>query len=59
MAIICDGYAEAQVSKENFINIQRAIGKLVDELHEEGFTSWSMVGSCQCPETGSKIDFCP
>ena len=38
MAIVCEGYPEAQVSKDNFINIQRAISRLVDELPEEGFT---------------------
>jgi hypothetical protein len=39
MAIICDGYPEAQVSKENFINNKRALGGLVDDLPQEGFTS--------------------
>ena len=39
MAIVCEGYPEGQVAKENFINIQQAIGGSVDELHEEGFTS--------------------
>jgi len=38
MAIICEGYLDAQVSKDNFINIQRAVSRLVDELPEEGFT---------------------
>jgi hypothetical protein len=38
MAIICDGYPKVQVSNDNFINIQRAIGGLVDGLPEEGFT---------------------
>ena len=38
MAIICDVYREVQVSNENFINIQRATGGLVDGLPEEGFT---------------------
>jgi hypothetical protein len=42
MAIVCNGYTEDQVYKENFINIQRAIGGLVDELPEEGFTSRSI-----------------
>jgi hypothetical protein len=37
MAMVCEGYLEAQVSKDNFHNIQRAIGGLVDELPEEGF----------------------
>ena len=39
MAIICDGYLTVQVSKENFVSIQRAIGGLVDGLLEEGFTA--------------------
>jgi hypothetical protein len=38
MAIICDGYLKVQVSKDGFGKIQRAIGGLVDEVPEEGFT---------------------
>jgi hypothetical protein len=38
MAIVCDGYPDIKISKENFVGIQRAIGGLVDELPEEGFT---------------------
>ena len=38
MAVVCKGYSESQLSKENFTDIQRAIGRLVDELPEEGFT---------------------
>ena len=38
MAIICEGYPKVQVSKDNFVSIQRAIGGLVDGLHEEGCT---------------------
>jgi hypothetical protein len=38
MAIVCNSYLEAWVSKENFVNIQLAIGGLVDGLPEEGFT---------------------
>jgi len=38
MALVCDGYPEIQVSRENFINIQRSIGGLVDGLPEKGFT---------------------
>jgi hypothetical protein len=38
MAIVCEGYPEDQVSKNNFNNIQRAISGLVEELPEEGFT---------------------
>ena len=37
MTIICNGYPDVQVSKENFINIQQAIGGLVGVLPEEGF----------------------
>ena len=36
IAILCDGYPEIQVSKENFVDIQRVIGGLVDELPEKG-----------------------
>jgi hypothetical protein len=38
MAVVCNGYPEVQVSKENFLSIQRAISGLVEELPEEGFT---------------------
>lgn len=38
MAIVCDGYLEIQLSKENFVSIQRAIRGLVDGLPEEEFT---------------------
>ena len=38
VAIICDGYPKVQVSKDNFVSIQQAIGGLVDGLPEEGFT---------------------
>ena len=38
MAIVCDGYPEIQVSRENFINIHRSIGGLVVGLPEKGFT---------------------
>jgi hypothetical protein len=38
MAIVCEGYPEVQVSKENFDDIQRAVGGLVDGVPEEGFT---------------------
>jgi hypothetical protein len=33
-----EDYPGAQISKENFVDIQRAIGRLVDELPEEGLT---------------------
>ena len=38
MAIVCEGYLGVQVSRESFVDIQRAISGLVDELPEEGFT---------------------
>jgi hypothetical protein len=33
---LCVGYLEAQVSKENSVNIQQAIGGLMDELPKGG-----------------------
>jgi hypothetical protein len=39
VAVVCENYLESQISKENFTDIQRAIGRLVDEFPEEGFTS--------------------
>ena len=38
MAVVCENYAESQILKENFTDIQPAIGLIVDELPEEGFT---------------------
>ena len=35
---MCDDYPKTQVSSEHFVDIQRAIGWLVDELPEEVFT---------------------
>jgi len=37
-AIVCDGYLEIQLSKENFVSNQRVIRRLVDGLPEEEFT---------------------
>jgi len=37
-AIICEDYLENQITRENFVDIQRAISQLVDELPEEGFS---------------------
>jgi hypothetical protein len=34
---VSENYPESQISKENFADIQQAIGRLVDELPEEGF----------------------
>jgi hypothetical protein len=38
VAVVCEDYPGVQISRDNFVNIQRAIGRLVDELLEEGFT---------------------
>jgi hypothetical protein len=38
VAILGEDYPGSQVSKENFVTIQKAVGRLVDELPEEGFT---------------------
>jgi hypothetical protein len=37
MTIVCKDYLETLISKENFVEVQRAIGRLVDGLPEEGF----------------------
>jgi hypothetical protein len=37
VAVICESYPGTQISRENFVDIQRAVGRLVDELPEEGF----------------------
>lgn len=39
IATVCDGYQEIQVSKETFVDIQRVIGGLVDEIPADRFTS--------------------
>jgi hypothetical protein len=36
--VVCEDYLGSQISKLNFTDIQRAIGRLVDELPEDGFT---------------------
>ena len=38
MANVCEDYPRGQISRDNFADIQRAIGQLVDGLPEEGFT---------------------
>jgi hypothetical protein len=38
VAVICDDYPKSSVSRETFLDIQRAIGRFVDELPEDGFT---------------------
>jgi hypothetical protein len=45
MAIFCEAYPKVQVSKENFVNIQRAINGLEDGLPEEGFTP-KLIDTC-------------
>jgi len=38
MVIVHEGYPGIQISRENFVGIQQAIGGLVAGLPEEGFT---------------------
>jgi len=38
VAVVCKTYLECQISKENFTDMQRATGQLVDELPEEELT---------------------
>jgi hypothetical protein len=38
VAVVGDDYPRSSISRENFLDIQRAIGQLVDELPEERFT---------------------
>jgi hypothetical protein len=38
VAVVCEDYPCSQISRENFVDIQQAIGLLVDELPDEGFT---------------------
>jgi len=38
VTVVCKNYPENQISKENFVDIQWAIGQLVDEFPEDGFT---------------------
>jgi hypothetical protein len=38
VAVVGEDYPKSQISWENFLDIQRAIGRLVDELPEEGLT---------------------
>ena len=37
VATVCEDYPRGQVSREQFVSIQRATGQLVDEFPEEGF----------------------
>jgi hypothetical protein len=43
MTIVCVGYLGVQISRENFVDILRVIGGLVDEVPEEGFTPGSSI----------------
>jgi hypothetical protein len=36
VAVVSEDYPESRISKDNFMNIQRVIGRLVDELPDEG-----------------------
>jgi hypothetical protein len=38
VAIVCEDYLVTQISRENFVDVQKAAGRLVDGLPEEGFT---------------------
>jgi hypothetical protein len=38
VAVVCDDYPRSSISRENFLDIQRAISRLVDEFPEEGLT---------------------
>ena len=35
VAVVCENYQESQICKENFLDIQQAISRLVDDLPEE------------------------
>jgi hypothetical protein len=61
LAVVCENYPRAQISRDNFVDIQRAIGRLVDELPEEGFTPrlvdtyWSKGAAIMvCQDTDTK-----
>ena len=42
MAVVSENNLESQLYKENFVDIQRAVGRLVDELPEKGSSpGWS------------------
>jgi hypothetical protein len=38
MATVCEDHSGSQIPKEKLTDVQRAIGQLLDELPEEGFT---------------------
>ena len=37
VAVVSEKYPECQLSKENFVDIQQELGRIVDKLPEEGF----------------------
>ena len=39
VAVVCEDNPGSQISRENFPDIEQAIGRLVDGLPQEGFTS--------------------
>jgi hypothetical protein len=64
MATVCKDYPGTQISKENFVDVQQAIGQLVDGLPEEGFTPrlvdtyWAKGAAilvCQDQETSDRL----
>jgi hypothetical protein len=38
VAIVCEDYPETQIPRKKFEDIQKAVGRLMDGLPEEGFT---------------------
>ena len=42
---MCEDHPRSQITRDNFVDIQRAIGRLVDELPEEGFNPLRVVDS--------------
>lgn len=45
MTIVCNGYLDVHVSKENLINIQRAIDGPMGAFREDGFIP-KLIGTC-------------
>ena len=43
MADVCKNYPESHIFQKNFVDIQRVIGRLVDELPEDGFTPSTLI----------------
>jgi len=53
VAVVRENYTESEISKENFLDIQQAIGRLVDELPEaHPQVGWFLLGK------GAAITFC-